>query len=129
MVNVALVAPAATVTLAGAVATAVLLLDSATIAPPEGVALVSVIVPCEELPPITLVGLRVKAERVGALGGGSGACAVNRCVTDQGPATPVELMPRTRHHKRFAGSELVVKCDTAPFWLCLLYTSPSPRDS
>ena len=55
-VNVALVAPAATVTLAG-VAAAPLLSESVTTAPPDGAAPVSVTVPCEELPPTTLVGL------------------------------------------------------------------------
>lgn len=44
-VNVRLVDPAATVTLAGTVATAVLLLDSATTAPPEGAAEDNVTVP------------------------------------------------------------------------------------
>ena len=44
-VNVALVAPAETVTLAGTVATPVLLLESATTAPPDGAAAVSVAVP------------------------------------------------------------------------------------
>ena len=43
--NVALVAPAATVTLAGTVATPVLLLDRVTTAPPAGVAIVNVAVP------------------------------------------------------------------------------------
>ena len=117
IVNVALVAPPATLTLGGIVATAVLLVESATIAPPEGAALVSITVPCEELPPTTFVGLSVKAESVA--GPGDGDCAVNLRVTDQGPATPAELMPRTRHHNRLAGSELVVKFDTATFWLTI----------
>ena len=68
-VKVALVAPAATVTLAGTVAAAPLL-ESATTAPPEGAALVSVTVPVEDVPPVTLVGLSVKVLRLA--GGGTG---------------------------------------------------------
>ncbi len=64
-VKVALVAPAATVTLAGTVATAVLLLERLTVAPPLGAAPLSVTVPCEELPPVTLLGFSVSEERVG----------------------------------------------------------------
>jgi len=71
--KVALVAPAATVTLAGTVATVVLLLDSATTAPPAGAALVSVAVPCAALPPTTLVGLSVIADSADAAGGGAAA--------------------------------------------------------
>jgi hypothetical protein len=56
-VNVALKAPAGTVTLAGTAAALVLLLDSVTTAPPEGAALVRLAVPCEVLPPTTLAGL------------------------------------------------------------------------
>jgi hypothetical protein len=61
--NVALVAPAATVTLAGTAATDVLLLLSVTTAPPVGAALLNVTVPVEELPPVTLVGFRLTPER------------------------------------------------------------------
>ena len=57
--KVALLASAATVTLAGTVAADVLLLLSVTIAPPLGAAPVSVTVPCEALPPATVLGLRV----------------------------------------------------------------------
>lgn len=63
--NVLLVVPAATVTLAGTVAADVLLLDSATTAPPDGAGPVSVTVPCDEVPPATLAGLREIAESVG----------------------------------------------------------------
>ncbi|MCU1315478.1 MAG: hypothetical protein JWN63_800 [Candidatus Acidoferrum typicum] len=74
-VNVALVAPATTVTLEGTVAAAVLLLESATCAPPVGAAPLNVTVPVEDcVPPITLVGLSVSDERVGA-GGAAGVTA------------------------------------------------------
>ena len=63
----ALVAPAATVTLEGTVAAVVLLLESATCAPPVGAGALSVTVPVEEFPPVTFVGFRVieESERVG----------------------------------------------------------------
>jgi hypothetical protein len=66
-VKVRLVLPAATVTLAGTVATDVLLLDSDTTVPPDGAAPVKVTVPCELLPPTTVVGLNETAESVGTL--------------------------------------------------------------
>jgi hypothetical protein len=61
-VKVALIDPAATVTLGGTWATAVLLLVSVTTAPPVGAAPLSVTVPIELDPPTTLVGLRDTAE-------------------------------------------------------------------
>jgi hypothetical protein len=67
--NVAVVAPCATVTLAGTVA-APLLLDSDTVAPPAGAALVSVTVPVDDAPPVTLVGLSVIEDS--DAGGGTG---------------------------------------------------------
>jgi|SRR6058998_1074086 len=66
-VKVALVALPGTVTLAGTVATLVLLLERATTAPPLGAGPLSVTVPVEELPPVTLVGLRLSDESVGGL--------------------------------------------------------------
>src|SRR2546422_1062981 len=62
-VNVALVAPAATVTLEGTLAAAVLLLESVTCAPPAGADPLSVTVPVEEFPPVTLVGFSESEER------------------------------------------------------------------
>ena len=59
IVKVALVAPAATVTLAGTCAAVVLLLVSVTVAPPLGATPLNVTVPVDELPPVTLVGLTV----------------------------------------------------------------------
>ena len=58
------VAPAGTVTLTGTVATAGSLLRSGIVTPPAGAAAFRVTVPVEELPPITLVGLRLNKERV-----------------------------------------------------------------
>jgi hypothetical protein len=63
IVKVALVAPAATVTLEGVPAAVVLLLESVTTAPPDGAAPVSVTVPVEDcVPPTTLVGFSVSEE-------------------------------------------------------------------
>src|SRR3989442_1698611 len=74
-VNVALVAPAGTVTLAGTVA-AVLSLDSVTCAPPAGAGPLSVTVPVEVLPPLTVGGLSASERRAaGAAGGGAGGAA------------------------------------------------------
>src|SRR5260370_726805 len=72
-VNVALVAPAATVTLEGTLATAVLLLEGVTTAPPDGAAPLKVTVPVDACtPPTTLVGFSGSDERGGG-GGGAGA--------------------------------------------------------
>ena len=95
--NDPLVAPAATVIVAGTVPALVLLLDSCTVAPPEGAALVSVTVPCEVFPPTTLVGLSAIEDNAGADGA---ACGVNRRTDDHDPAVPAELTPRTRHQCR-----------------------------
>jgi hypothetical protein len=62
-VNVALVTPAATVTLEGTLAAVVLLLESVTCAPPVGAGALSVTVPVEEFPPVTLGGFSVSEER------------------------------------------------------------------
>lgn len=62
-VNVAVVAFAATVTLAGTCAAA-LLLDNVTTAPPAGAAELNVTVPVDGLPPVTLVGFSDNADTV-----------------------------------------------------------------
>src|SRR5260370_36645424 len=62
-VNEALVAPAATFTLEGTPAAAVLLLESVTCTPPAGADPLSVTVPVEEFPPVTLVGFSESEER------------------------------------------------------------------
>ena len=67
-VKLALVAPAGMVTVAGALA-ALLLLESATCAPPDGAAALRVTVPVDDCaPPVTLVGFKVSEETV--MGGG-----------------------------------------------------------
>jgi hypothetical protein len=60
--NVALVAPAAMITLAGVRAAVVLLLESATCAPPVGAVPLSVTVPVDEFPPVTLAGFTASDE-------------------------------------------------------------------
>jgi hypothetical protein len=58
-VNVAVVAPAGTVTFAGTVARDVLPLERVNTTPDGGAAPVSVTVPVEGLPPVTDVGFRL----------------------------------------------------------------------
>ena len=60
------VAPPATVTLAGTVAAA-LLLERVTRAPPAGAALLSVTVPVEDAPPARVAGLKDTDDKVGGL--------------------------------------------------------------
>ena len=65
--NVALVIPAATVTLVGMVATPASLLESVTIAPPGGAGVLKLTVPVDTAPPRTLGGARLNAESVGGV--------------------------------------------------------------
>jgi hypothetical protein len=76
-VKVALVAPGATVTEPGTLATAALALDSVTTAPDAGAALVSVAVPCEAAPPVTLPGLSAIVDNAGPGGGVPAALTVS----------------------------------------------------
>ena len=69
-VKVALVAPYATVTLAGTVAAAVLSLERETTAPLLGAGKLSATVPVEEEPPLTLLGFSAIEESVGDPGPG-----------------------------------------------------------
>src|SRR5438309_594148 len=64
-VNVALVAPAGTITVAGTLAMAVLLLVSETTLPPGGAGAFKLAVPVEDDPPTTLAGLKLSELRAG----------------------------------------------------------------
>jgi hypothetical protein len=75
IVKVALLAPEAMLTLAGTVAAAVLLLDSIITTPDDGAAALSVTVPCDGLPPTTVVGFRVN--EVSAVAGATESEAVS----------------------------------------------------
>ena len=66
--KVADVAPAGTTMLAGTVATLGLLLERLMTAPPAGAGPLSVTLPVEVDPPLTLAGLRVSAVSVGSVG-------------------------------------------------------------
>jgi hypothetical protein len=106
IVNVALVAFAATVTLAGTCAAAVLLLVSVTDAPPLGAGPLSVTVPCELVPPTTLLGFTANEDTVGpfviatataAVGSVAANCRSRKFVTQEivfphaiSPSVPVE---------------------------------------
>src|SRR5262245_12695895 len=111
--NVALVAPAGSVTLAGTEALA-LELVSVTTSPPLGAALVSVALPVAPFPPTTLVGLTPSAAR---LAGGGTPWTVKLRAAENGPSTPAEFVPRTRQKSVCAGSPPTLACDATTVWL------------
>jgi hypothetical protein len=110
--KVALVAPCATVTLAGTVAAAWLSL-SVTANPPAGAAAVSVTVPCDALPPTTDDGF---TETVESAAVAVAARGMKLRTEDHGPTVPTELIPRTRHQCCRAASEGIVSCDAVCVW-------------
>ena len=63
-----------------------MLLDSATAKPPAGAAEVRVIVPCEDVPPVTVVGFTDTAER---LAGAAGGVTVSVALRVAPPKVPV----------------------------------------
>ena len=102
-----LVAPCATVTLAG-VNAALLLSLRVTTNPPDGAAAVNVTVPCDALPPTTDAGFTDTAE---SAAGAGALCGVKLRTDDQAPAVPAELTPRTRHQCWRIASDVTVNCD------------------
>lgn len=99
-VNVALVNPAGTVTLDGTLVTAVLLLVSATTAPPAGAGPLSVTVPVEELPPIALDGFIASEVSTGA-----STVIVAVCVA------PLNTANRTHFRERFLHRDMMDSLD------------------
>ena len=89
-----LVWPPGTVTLVGT-DTAGFELARLTVVPPDGAAAVSVTVPAEEFPPVTLGGVRVNVDSIGVV---LADCGVKLRVEENGPNTPAEFRARTRHH-------------------------------
>jgi hypothetical protein len=104
-VKFALVAPAATLTLAGTVAMAGLLLESAISAPSAGVAAVRVTVPVDRVPPEAFAGLRLSDETVSG-GGVTVSTAdllapyVPEIVTEVATATELEEIVNLRTWRR-----------------------------
>jgi hypothetical protein len=94
IVNVPVKPPVGTVTLAGTLATAGLLLESETTVV-WGAAALTITVPLDALPPTTVDGLM--STFVTVVGGG-GACGVKLRVADHAPGTPAVLTPRTRQN-------------------------------
>ena len=92
-------------------------LERLTRSPPLGAALVRVTVPLAPLPPTTLAGFTLTANKLAAAGAGGAAPAVNRRAAENGPATPAELMPRTRQNSLCAGKPVMVACEAVTFWL------------
>jgi hypothetical protein len=107
IVKAALVAPCATVTLAGTAA-AEALLESATANPPAGAAAVNETVPCADVPPLTLEGLAAIADSVAGPGA---ACGVKLRTLDHAPAVPPAFTLRTRHQCCCVASDAALNCD------------------
>jgi hypothetical protein len=89
-VKVALVAPAPMMTFAGTAPTAALLLERDTAAPPVGAGALSVTVPVEGAPPVTLLGFSVSEVRT-APAGGAGV-TVSEAVCWVPPASDAEIV-------------------------------------
>src|SRR3954466_13884598 len=90
-VNVAVLAPAATVTLGGTEAMPAFALESVTTAPPDGAIPVNVTVPVDVFPLGTELGLKVRVELTALVTVNTALCTplyVAEIVTPVGEATP-----------------------------------------
>ncbi len=104
--NAALVAPAATVTLAGTVATAVLLLVSRITAPPVGAPADRETVPCATAPTETLDALNVTLATVGVDGDVGVVELLLHCTMDRIIAlATIDNTPRLMDSSRIAGRQ------------------------
>src|SRR5213593_2263951 len=81
------------VTLAGTLATAGLLLDSATTALGSGAPTLNTTVPLDASPPTTVEGF---VDIVESVAGGGAACGVKLRTSLHAPAVPAEFTPSTR---------------------------------
>jgi hypothetical protein len=93
MLTVEVKLKAGTVVVAGTLATAGLLLESDTRAPPSGALVLSTTVLVDDVPPLTLVGF---VSIVASVGGGGAGSGVKLKTPDHAPATPALFTPRTR---------------------------------
>ena len=65
-------------------------------------------VPVEPFPPTTVAGFTDTDDNDAVV---TAACGVKRCVAENGPKTPAELLARTRHQRRLAGRAPIVACE------------------
>jgi hypothetical protein len=91
MVKFELVAPAGTVTLAGTVAADVLSLASEMVRPPAGAALLSVTVPVDETPPVTVAGFSESADRL-TVGGEAAGGVIVSCASREELLVPAVML-------------------------------------
>jgi hypothetical protein len=106
-VKVALVCPAGTVTLAGTVAAAVLLLEIETRTPPLGAGALSATLPVEKDPPMTPAGFSESEVRVGPGGG----CGVT--VSDAVWVTPAKVAEMMTEVEAVTGEVVTLKTAVA----------------
>src|ERR1700732_2355880 len=106
-VKLALVCPAATVTLAGTVAAALLLVRVTTV-PPLGAAAVRVTVPVELVPPVTVLGFSATEEGTGVAGCPLPLYTFSSAIDVQG-LPPTSLNARNRIYDPVTGANKITR--------------------